>query len=271
MLSIVGGEKVGSINIKPEVKNVKFKGTEIKLRIYSRRKFQSFNPKVLGLGDISVRTKQTDALAVVFDLADFTKFCRQVDPHLSMPDYLNRFLNWLFKIIREELVQRSFRQGKYLYAGLPFFAKFLGDGVLFLWDTSSMDIDEICNAVITMRNICMRYSKEFVPEIEKDISDVPPALRCGVARGIVCSVGNGEDFVGPCINIASRLQKLSKLQICFSRRGLDFEQGMQEKVAAHYVVKSVVIRGIGDRELVCVRKVEFENLRKPEKALFSDV
>lgn len=262
---------MGSINITPEIRKVKYKGEEFTAKIYSRRKFQSFNPKVLGLGDINLPTKQTDALAVIFDLADFTKFCRQVDPHLSMPDYLNSFLTWLFKSIREELVEKSFRQGKFLYADLPFFAKFLGDGVLFLSDTSSMDISKICNMITAMRNICMRYGKEFVPEMKKNISDIPPILRCGIARGLVCSVGNGEDFVGPCINIASRLQKLSRLQFCFSRRGLDFEKGMPNGVANQYVVKSVAIRGVGDKELVCVRKAQLEKLRSQEKALFSDV
>lgn len=158
---------MGSINIKPEMKKVKYKGDEFELRIYSRRKFRSFNPKVLGLGDIGLPSKQTDALAVVFDLSDFTKFCRQVDPHLSMPDYFNRFLAWLFESMRGELVERGFRQGKFLYADLPFFAKFLGDGVLFLSDTAEMDIQKICNIVIAMRNICLKYGREFVTEVKK--------------------------------------------------------------------------------------------------------
>ena len=262
---------MGALNIKPEKKKVKYKGDEIEVNLYSRKKFQGFNPKVLGLGDISLPSGQRDAIAAVFDLSGFTNFCRQVDPHLSVPTYLSEFLNWLFRGIRDELVDRSFRQGKLLFTELPFFAKFLGDGVLFLWDTSNMDVGKMCNTVVLLRNVCLAYSKEFVPEMRKRISEIPPSLKCGVARGIVCSVGNGEDFIGPCINIASRLQKLSKIPFCFSRRGLDFEKGMTEQTAARYTVKSVSIRGIGDKELVCVRKAAFERLPKRDKALFKDV
>ena len=47
-------------------------------------------------------SKPTDAVAAVFDLAGFTNFCHQIDPHLSVPHYLNEFLTWLMKQLREE-------------------------------------------------------------------------------------------------------------------------------------------------------------------------
>jgi len=81
-------------------------------------------------------------------------------------------------------------------------------------------------------------------------------------------VGNGEDYVGPCINIAARLQKLSALTFCFSRRGFDIEQHMPEETAAKYVLKYVPLRGIGDNELVWVRAEELNGLQDEEKALF---
>ena len=129
----------------------------------------------------------------------------------------------------------------------------------------------MCNIVISLNAICSRYEREYVPRIIKDFTEIPKHLRCGVARGMVFSIGNGEDFVGPCINIASRLQKLSRLTFCFSRRGFDYEEGMKEKSASYYVVKSCEIRGIGNNELVCVRRAEFEKLPKKDKKYFKDV
>jgi class 3 adenylate cyclase len=110
--------------------------------------------------------------------------------------------------------------------------------------------------------------REFYPTIRKVVSQPPKVLRCGVSRGLVFSVGNGEDYVGPCINIAARLQKLSSLTFCFSRRGFDVEKHMPEETAAKYVLKSVSLRGIGEDELVWVRKEEFDSLQDEEKALF---
>jgi hypothetical protein len=87
---------------------------------------------------------------------------------------------------------------------------------------------------------------------------------------MVVSVGNGEDYVGPCINIATRLQKLSSLTFSISRRGFDIEKYMPAETAVNYILKSVSLRGIGDDELVWVRKTEFDTLGDEEKTLFGN-
>lgn len=262
---------MGTINIKREIKEVKVKGKIEVHDLYRRSQFKKFSPVVLRLGNIGAKSKQIDVIAAVFDLSGFTNFCSQVDPHLSMPRFLNEFLNWLFGEIKLQLELKRFRQGILLHSELPFFAKFMGDGVLFLWNTENMNMTMICNIVVTLRNICNRYSSGFAPAIKMHLSHIPKSLRCGVARGMVCSVGDGEDYVGPCINIASRLQKLSNLGFCFSKRGIDFDEGMAKETAQKYMVKSVSIRGIGGDELVVVRKPDFEKLSKRDKAVFKDV
>jgi class 3 adenylate cyclase len=264
---------MGTINIKPEIQKVKIKGRIRDIDVYSKAELKKFSPAVLGLGDIGAKSSRIEVVAVVFDLAGFTNFCSQVDPHLSMPRFLKEFLNWLFESIAAECENTKIKleQGITLYSDLPFFAKFMGDGVLFLWNAENMGMVEVCNILITVRIISNQYSSVFVPKIEKHLSYVPKSLRCGVARGQVCSVGNGEDYVGPCINMASRLQKLSNIGFCCSNRGIDLEEGMPGATAERYVVKSVSIRGIGRDELVIIRKAEFEKLSKKDKAVFRDV
>lgn len=71
-------------------------------------------------------------------------------------------------------------------------------------------------------------------------------------------MGNGNDFVGPCINMAARLQKLNSLSFCFSRKGLNPEEN--DDFAKQVVTKKTEIRGIGSDELVCVLKSEFDKL-----------
>lgn len=262
---------MGTINIKSERKKVHKKGRIRVLDLHRRAELKKFSPAVLRLGDIGARSRQIDVIAAVFDLSGFTNFCGQVDPHLSMPRFLKEFLSWLFESIKSEFENERFREGILLYSDLPFFAKFMGDGVLFLWNAEDMDMVMICNILIIVRNITSRYGSVFIPEIKKHLSHVPKSLRCGVARGLACSVGNGEDYVGPCINIASRLQKLSELGFCCSKRGIDLEDGMPKEIGERFMVKSVPIRGIGEGELVIVRKADFERLRKRDKAVFKDV
>ena len=264
---------MGKIDLDEQHKIVTLEGEQkqIKLLTLTSEQFESFNPDVLGLGDIGAPSTQVEALAAIFDLSGFTNFCSQVDPHLAVPEYLSRFLDWLFKEIKQGLLKEDTDGEKVLWASLPFLAKFLGDGVLFLWDTKNMGGAEICNVITSLWEICGNYACEFYPMIRKTVVQPPKLLRCGISRGMVFSVGNGEDYVGPCINIAARLQKLSLLTFCVSRRGFDIEKHMPEETAAKYVLKSVALRGIGDDELVWVRKEEFDNLQDEDKALFNNL
>ncbi len=261
---------MGKITLEEQHKIVEVEGGQkrIKLLSLTSEQFDRFNPDVLGLGDISSPSTQVEALAAIFDLSGFTNFCSQVDPHLAVPEYLSRFLDWLFGEIKKGSVRESHEEEKILWASLPFLAKFSGDGVLFLWDAKNMGGAEICNVVTSLWEICNGYVQEFYPTIRKVATQPPKVLRCGVSRGMVFSVGNGEDYVGPCINISARLQKLSSLTFCFSRRGFDIEKHMPEETAAKYVLKSVALRGIGEDELVWVRKEEFDGLNDEEKTFF---
>jgi class 3 adenylate cyclase len=261
---------MGRIILEQQYNNVPLEDGRkfIKLVTLTSEQFDKFNPAVLDLGDISTPATQVEALAAIFDLSGFTTFCSQVDPHLAVPEYLSRFLNWLFDEIRKGSLRESNEDKKVLWASLPFLAKFLGDGVLFLWDTKNMGGAEICNVVTSLWEICANYVAEFYPIIKRLVAQPPKVLRCGISRGMVFSVGNGEDYVGPCINIGARLQKLSSLTFCFSRRGFDIEKHMPEETASKYVLKSVALRGIGENELVWVRKEEFDILQDQEKALF---
>ena len=73
-----------------------------KVRVISKPGFASFNISVLGLGNVSAPSEPIDAVAAVFDLAGFTNFCKQIEPHLSVPYYLDAFLTWLMQQLREE-------------------------------------------------------------------------------------------------------------------------------------------------------------------------
>lgn len=146
----------------------------------------------------------------------------------------------------------------------------MGDGVLFLWNASELNEHTICSIPAVLMQVCASYELEFLPKICFNVADPPETLRCGIARGKIFSVGNGTDFVGPCINMASRLQKLSSIKIAFSRRGFNADKFMDPHMRSHFVLKKVSIRGIGDNELVYLNKYEFDHLDADEKDLFEE-
>jgi len=255
------------------------KGLRMRRRVIVRRrvskvkpadteKLEGFNPSVLGLGDIALPSKEVEAIAAIFDLARFTTFCNQVDPHLVVPKYLSNFLDWLFGEIRARLTEGGYGEDKKLWAELPFFTKFLGDGVLLLWSTRGLTEPLICKIVATLYEIRSAYRNDFYPRISKAVDKPPSILRCGIARGRVFSVGNGNDYIGHCINTASRLQKLSLLTFCFPHRGFNVQEYMREDYRRLFVQKSVTIRGVGENELIWLIKEEFDRLPEKSRELF---
>ena len=244
------------------------KAGEKNKKIIKKAAFEAFDESILGLGNIQTKSKQVHALSVLFDLEGFTNFCKQIDPHLTISDYLSEFLKWLFIEIKEVLTNEKYDEGYTTWSDLPFLSKYLGDGVLFLWDTEKMTDISIQNVVVSMYDICEKYKSEFLPRISRKIISPPWKLRCGIARGTIYSVGDGNDFVGPCINMSARLQKLHSLSFSFSRRGID-PDALDEDYKLYFIVKKVDIRGIGAEELVCILKDEYESLSESDKSHFS--
>lgn len=255
------------ITKKDYVKIVKGKKT---IELLKKARLHAFNSKVLGLDGIKKKATSVKALVAIFDLSGFTNFCNQKDPDLVVPEYIDLFLDWLFKEVRNMSIddESEYDEGYETFYEPPFFQKFLGDGVLFIWDVENENGETKCNIITALNDVCDNYQK-FLDEIDSKITKAPLSLRCGIALGTVYGIGDGSDYVGPAINLASRLQKLSKLSFCFSRRGLDFNKDMAPEWANRYTVKKAKIRGYPEEELVCVIKSEFNKLPEDQKTLFT--
>jgi len=239
------------------------------LNSLSHSEFQSFNESILGLGDISRRGKYTQALAVFLDLEGFTDFGNQVDFHLVIPEFMKAYFAWLFSSISEMFKEGESEDRIRIWGSLPFYAKFLGDGLLFLWDTEfSGGESGILNIVQNIFMLTDSYKTKLLPNLKKNVSKPPSRVRCGIARGQIMTVGDGNDFVGSCLNIASRLQKLSMLSFAISRRGIDIKKNTT--LAKEFVLKQVELRGIGKEELVYVRDSEFQVLPAKDRKLFKE-
>jgi class 3 adenylate cyclase len=233
------------------------------IKLLNRDITGTFNPAMLDLGDISAPCQEKEAIAAVFDLTGFTSFCNQADSYLAIPKFLNDFLQWFFNTITEGLTDENDGVRSTCWAELPMLVKFMGDGVLVLWNARRMSEDQICRLAAMLYWVSNSYQQDFYPRMSMIVNKPPAVLRCGVARGKVFSVGNGNDYVGHCINSASRLSHLGPLSFCFPHRGFRVSEYMPEDYADLFVPKYITIRGVGDNELVWVVKDEFEKL--PEK------
>lgn len=240
-------------------------------RLTSKSAYDRFDVALLGLGDLSEAASSTDAIAAVFDLEGFTNFCKQIEPHLSVPIFLSQFLPWLMERVKKALTRDEYPEGVRLYSPLPFFVKFMGDGLLFLWNASEMGDVYRRNIIVLLDKVCKSYTNDFFPKIRTEVVDAPKYLRCGIARGTVFSVGNGTDFVGSCINMAARIQKLPGSRFAFNKRGFDVSS---EKVNRFFrevtIIRRVAIRGIGDNELIGIRRSEFERMTGDDKNRYRD-
>jgi hypothetical protein len=232
--------------------------------------FKKFGPSILGLEDILANKETFEALAVIVDLKDFTVFCDQRDPHLVVPQFVKSFLEWLFERLRAQLLIEEAGDNVVLWSHLPFFGKFLGDGVLLLWDVTDMRGEAKRSIVQSFDIICHDYKAGFLPPLEKHISTPPPKLRCGMAQGQVTSIAAGRDYVGLCINIASRLQKLGDgaFSFAFTKKGLEPEEGIDWYEGWDFRLIKIPIRGISKDELVYVPNSEFRKLSKDLKRAF---
>lgn len=246
-------------------------GEGFTLNSLSKVDYAKFNHTILGLGDLSKDGKYINALSAFVDLQGFTDFCNQVDSNLVIPEYLTKYLTWLFNEIAMKFKEGDYEDHIKIWGKLPFYAKFLGDGVLFIWETDDCGgLSGLMNIIGIMFKITKSYETEFLPFIEKSVVKPPKILRCGISRGQIISLGNGEDFVGSCINMAARLQRISKLSFAISRRGFDIEKHKAHFLNEILILKKYPIRGIGTDELIYILKDEFNDLPKEEKLLFID-
>lgn len=226
--------------------------------------FNSFNESILGINKIDLPTIKKEAICIIFDLEGFTSFCFKPSSLPIITNFLNDFLRWIFLMVRLKNIQK--RNDKYiaLFSSFPFFNKFMGDGVMFIYDTEIIDVPGIHNIIVQMKEICDEYHTLFYSQYSSIYQDMPKQLRCGIARGPVFSIGGGQDYVGPCINKASRLQKLDEFSFSFSLEGIDISKVGRNPEKYYTSIRST-LRGAEREERIGVLLTEFNSLSQEAK------
>jgi len=143
----------------------------------TKDEFSNFNAKVLGLGDIEKQGKYIQSIVAIFDLEGFTSFCNQFDSHLVIPLFLKEYLDWFFTNLANKFREKGLdpkvteKDRVAIWGSLPMFAKFLGDGILLIWNTEYTGGDQgIRNVIGNLNKIVEDYPKEFYPKISQKVS-----------------------------------------------------------------------------------------------------
>jgi class 3 adenylate cyclase len=218
-------------------------------------------------------------LALIYDLEGFSKFFNQPD----VQDYVPKFLNHLSQAMSVVLLGGtaywdSIHQ-KYEPLPAPIHEKFLGDGMLYVWrlKRNQLDFDPdfisgLCNRLWNLKVAFPEVLKKAADDVP--VLDLPTRIRFGVARGTIYELtrasGTNKEYIGFCINLASRLQKYcADLGFIVSARlGLPAEFVAKQ----HYNrVVATKIRGFPE-EIVIVDKQEYEALAEGHRTnLFRDL
>lgn len=174
----------------------------------------SIQDKFTGFKDAE---RATVGLALVFDISGFTKFFNKPDIHYYMTEYINQIIDcveiniwggtdfWT-EAVAEEMPALKIK---------PFMRKFLGDGMLYVWEDTEDKIllkpDFKITLINRLWNLQLHFSKINKKLIENiPVGDLPGTIKFGIAQGTIFKLieNNGAvDCIGPCINLASRLVK----------------------------------------------------------------
>lgn len=131
-----------------------------------------------------------EILSAVIDMRGFSSFCEQ--PNIESP-YTCGIMTAFYGMIR---------QGFKRYP--PEMVKFLGDGVLAVWQTSAKDRDvaiEVCLEGLTRLPPAWKQIT-MGPEFSHG---APQGLGSGVSFGLASKISIDNDYIGRPINLASRL------------------------------------------------------------------
>lgn len=168
-----------------------FSEEDNKLQIYNFEDF-IFNSYQL-IDDIEPEVEYglpCEILAAVVDVRGFSSFCEQ--PNIESP-YTCGIMTAFYSMIRQ-----CFKRYP------PEVVKFLGDGVLAVWQTSAKDrevaIETCIEGLTDIPRAWHRITKG--PEFSHG---APQGVGSGVSFGLASKISIGNDYIGRPINIASRM------------------------------------------------------------------
>jgi class 3 adenylate cyclase len=212
-------------------------------------------------------------LALIFDLEGFSNFFNQPDVQDYVPQFINKVSAALSIVMFGGPAYWAEPEVEYKPLALkPIHEKFLGDGAMYLWLNStsttitSAFVTELCNRLWLLKSgfgHIVHAAYEQMPVV-----DLPRKIRFGVARGTIYELqrkgGRQREYIGFCINLASRLQKYCP--------DLGFIASARVRIPEHALARHHYLRVVAKhikgfpREIVIVDAEEYSNLSDDVRA-----
>jgi class 3 adenylate cyclase len=155
-----------------------------------------------------------DAIALIYDLEGFSQFVNQPDAQ----NYVSKFFNHVSRAVETVIYggHAYWLDETYPELDEPIHQKFLGDGALYIWEApynSTMLSEFSLELLNRLRFLSLGFATVERNSLERvPIALRPQRIRFGLSVGRVHRLkrtdlpGAEDEFVGICINLASRLQ-----------------------------------------------------------------
>ncbi len=134
--------------------------------------------------------KPCEVLALVIDIRGFSLFCEK--PEIESP-YTCGLMSAFYNMVNRSLQRFP-----------PEMTKFLGDGVLAIWETSPSDREIAVNIALSAA-LDLRNRWAMVKDSPHFTHGAPQGIGAGICFGLASHLEVGNDYIGRPINIASRL------------------------------------------------------------------
>ncbi len=214
-------------------------------------------------------------IALMFDLAGFSQFFAQPDVNLYVPKYLNHIIDAMSIIIHGG--QNKWLEGEKKYEPLPepIHWKFLGDGLLVLWKYNDFKKEQLGLLMNRCWNLMVNFEElNLIANEDVPVMDIPQKIRFGISAGTIYKLtyeySKSEEYIGYCINLASRLQSYSReLGFIVSGRLNPLKKDLEKNQYLKVVAKN--IKGFPN-EIVIVDKESYDHLdQEMRNELFDEI
>lgn len=221
-----------------------------------------------------------NAIALFFDLEGFSRFFNQPDVQTYVPVFLNHISKEFSTVLfggkscwGEE--EEAMRKLKLTLAH----EKFMGDGGLYILlppegqtEFSVSHLSLLCNRLWMMKN---QFHKVIESALERvPVAEIPRKIRFGLSSGTVYELqksgASAPEYIGFCINLASRLQNYcGDLGFIASARLMIPQEKLER--SGYKKVVATKLKGFSS-EIVIVDAKEYDAL-SPEirESLFQDL
>jgi len=224
--------------------------------------------------------RPSNGLALIFDISGFTNFFNKPDLQYYITRYINKIVECVDNVIYGgecfwlDEDEEPFEPLKML----PSMRKFMGDGMLYIWEDSEekllKDPSLKMDIINDLYNVQLRFDRinermyDIIP-----IADLPEKIKFGIAQGTIYKLvdTSGQiDYIGPCINLASRLVKYCKEVnfICSARLDIPSEQIQKNN---YMKVIATSLRSF-ENEIVIIDKSDYKRIPEDErKRIFKEI